>query len=92
MELRSEWRFWSPWQMASCVSSPRPEMISSQCLRASLQFSRCSSFSAAETVAPKAARAHAVKTAKVEGKGESKADAKAEKPALRKGEPEGRKP
>ena len=40
---------------------------------------------AAEKVAPKAAKAHAVKTAKVEGKVEAK-------PALRKGEPEGRKP
>ncbi|AIQ90019.1 MULTISPECIES: murein L,D-transpeptidase family protein [Methylobacterium] len=52
---------------------------------------------AAEKVAPKAAKAHAVKTAKVEGKIDGKAEAKAEgkveaKPALRKGEPEGRKP
>ncbi|KOX60803.1 murein L,D-transpeptidase YafK [Methylobacterium fujisawaense] len=44
---------------------------------------------AAEKVAPKAAKAHAVKTAKVEGKIDGKAEAK---PALRKGEPEGRKP
>ncbi len=42
---------------------------------------------AAEKVAPKAAKAHAVKTAKVEGEGKVEA-----KPALRKGEPEGRKP
>jgi murein L,D-transpeptidase YafK len=48
---------------------------------------------AAEKVAPKAAKVHAVKTAKVESKGEAKGDVKAEaKPALRKGEPEGRKP
>ncbi|MFF9551710.1 L,D-transpeptidase family protein [Methylobacterium fujisawaense] len=44
---------------------------------------------AAEKVAPKAAKAHAVKTAKVEGKIDGKAEAK---PALRKVEPEGRKP
>ncbi|KAA0125093.1 hypothetical protein CIW48_05030 [Methylobacterium sp. P1-11] len=44
---------------------------------------------AAETVAPKVAKTHAVKTAKVDSKGDAKAEAK---PALRKGEPEGRKP
>ncbi|WP_457106434.1 L,D-transpeptidase family protein [Methylobacterium sp. P5_C11] len=49
---------------------------------------------AAEKVAPKVvAKAHAVKTAKVEGKADGKGDAKADaKPALRKGEPEARKP
>ncbi len=50
---------------------------------------------AAETGAPRAAKAHAVRTARVEAKGDGKGkgDGKAEaKPALRKGEPEGRKP